>query len=429
MTVLSAHGSSIAVSDSTVIITPSPLAASLGQTTRTVPLANISSVTALTTPTATTLGHVKLVGADETVRFAPGMLSAQEEFITLLQSALSGEIPGPITGLNFVAIDVETANADWGSICQIGIATVIDGDIASTECWLCQPPESLAQFDDGNIAIHGITPADVATAPSFAEILPEVVAAVGALPLVAHNAQFDFTAISRACNAAGMPVPKWNFACSLAAARAANLGVKSHRLPVVATHLGVELRQHHDAVADAEAAAGIFIQLALRAQAKGSLKEVFATLGFDMGNLNQDRVYPILRQTPSQAVTPTKTATPKRAPRSAQWAKAATPDVIPPTNPDADPSHPLYGHNITLTGDFEPFDKGLLWQKMADAGATIGKNVTKKTTMLVMGPWDSVTSKQKRAEELIAKGQEIEMWQSTRLLDVLGLEAEEEPPF
>jgi len=66
---------------------------------------------------------------------------------------------------------------------------------------------------------------------------------------------------------------------------------------------------------------------------------------------------------------------------------------------------------------------------MAEAGATIGKNVTKKTTMLVMGPWDSVTSKQKRAEQLIEEGQEIEMWQSTRLIDVLGLEVEEEPPF
>lgn len=198
---------------------------------------------------------------------------------------------------------------------------------------------------------------------------------------------------------------------------------------MVATHLGVDLRQHHDAAADAEASAGIIIALAMRSHSRGTLEEVFQQFGFSMGNLNSERVYPVLSALPSQHGTTAKTNTTRAAKRPARWAKAATPDTIPEPNPEADPDHPLYGHNITLTGDFEPFEKGLLWEKMAAAGATIGKNVTKKTTMLVMGPWDSVTSKQKRAEQLIDQGQKIEMWQSTRLIDVLGLEVEEEPPF
>ena len=57
----------------------------------------------------------------------------------------------------------------------------------------------------------------------------------------------------------------------------------------------------------------------------------------------------------------------------------------------------------------------------------MGKNVTKKTTILVVGAWNSVTSKEKRAKELQEKGQEIQIWQADRLLSVLELD--DEPPF
>ncbi|WP_448853686.1 BRCT domain-containing protein [Corynebacterium frankenforstense] len=111
----------------------------------------------------------------------------------------------------------------------------------------------------------------------------------------------------------------------------------------------------------------------------------------------------------------------------APWAAVATPDTIPEPNPDADPEGVLYGENVTLTGDFEPFDKGQLWAGLAHHGAKIGKNVTKKTTILVVGSWASTTSKEKRARELQEKGQEIQIWPAADLLAALGLD--EEPPF
>ena len=121
-------------------------------------------------------------------------------------------------------------------------------------------------------------------------------------------------------------------------------------------------------------------------------------MGFSLGDLNTERIYPVLSNPPAVAIAGGQgragsAATPVPAgpaPKSARWAKAATPTTVPDTNPDADPNHPLFGHVITLTGDFEPYDKGELWEKMAAVGATVAKNVTKKTTMLVMGPWDSV---------------------------------------
>ncbi|WP_455006001.1 BRCT domain-containing protein, partial [Corynebacterium propinquum] len=111
----------------------------------------------------------------------------------------------------------------------------------------------------------------------------------------------------------------------------------------------------------------------------------------------------------------------------APWQAVATPDTVPEANDDADSDHPLFGQHVTLTGEFEPFDKGRLWSDIAERGGQVGKNVTKKTTVLVVGEWAKKTSKEKRAEELNEKGQDIAIWPASKLLHVLGLD--EQPPF
>ncbi|WP_288814155.1 BRCT domain-containing protein [uncultured Corynebacterium sp.] len=107
----------------------------------------------------------------------------------------------------------------------------------------------------------------------------------------------------------------------------------------------------------------------------------------------------------------------------APWAKVATPDEVPEANEDADIDNPIYGQNVTVTGDVEPYDKGDVWNMIADAGGTVGKNVTKKTTMLVVGEWASVTTKEKRARELQEKGQEIKIITFSEFLEAVGKEA------
>ena len=349
-----------------------------------------------------------------------------------------------------MAIDVETANDDWGSICQIGVVRYTNGQAGASDSWLCTPPPGLERFDALNIGIHGITPDDIADAPAFGDVLGDVVAAVGELPVVAHNAQFDMTAFSRACAAAGQPVPHWTFGCSLALARAAKLGISNHRLPTVAAHFGVELTKHHDALSDARACGDIIVGLASTGVSGGSgtssdegFAGFFWASGFTLGELTPDKVLPVLRAdarglniaaqrnrlfpgTVVEAAAEVPEEKPRRRQRPA-WEKAATPSVIPETNTEADPEGALYGHNVTLTGDFEPYDKSMLWSGIAERGGVIGKNVTKKTTLLVCGPWHTVTSKQKRAEELIEKGQDITLWTADQLYRELGLD--EDPPF
>ena len=55
--------------------------------------------------------------------------------------------------MQFIAIDVETANADMASICQVGIAKFADGQLVEVWSSLIDPEDF---FDGINMAIHGI---------------------------------------------------------------------------------------------------------------------------------------------------------------------------------------------------------------------------------------------------------------------------------
>ena len=66
--------------------------------------------------------------------------------------------------LTFNAIDVETANADRASICQVGIVHVRDGAIHDRWQTLINPED---WFDPWNVSIHGITLDDVSNSPTL----------------------------------------------------------------------------------------------------------------------------------------------------------------------------------------------------------------------------------------------------------------------
>ena len=74
--------------------------------------------------------------------------------------------------VRFVALDVETANADAASICQIGIALVDASGAMETHSFFIDPRDPFAPF---NTRLHGISAATVAlieaTDPAVADIL------------------------------------------------------------------------------------------------------------------------------------------------------------------------------------------------------------------------------------------------------------------
>src|SRR5699024_5800820 len=190
-------------------------------------------------------------------------------------------------GPSFVGFDVETANSVRGSICAIGLSIVRDGNIVDTRSWLCRPPRRLAKFEARNIDIDGIRPGDVARQPMFRERIADVLDLVGELPLVAHNASFDIGAIRAASAASGLSWRPLQYGCTLQWARRDLPGLSNYKLPTVSAALDVELRQHHDASADASAAANVALELMRRNQAR-SVDTYAANLGMSLGHATVD---------------------------------------------------------------------------------------------------------------------------------------------
>ena len=71
----------------------------------------------------------------------------------------------------FTAVDVETANADPSSICQIGIVQIRNGVIQNQWSTLVNPHEP---FNTDNIAIHGITEETIHNSPTLPQCYPDL---------------------------------------------------------------------------------------------------------------------------------------------------------------------------------------------------------------------------------------------------------------
>lgn len=184
-------------------------------------------------------------------------------------------------GLDFTAIDFETANSNSASACSVGLVKVRDGVVVDEAGWLIRPPAGYDSFNEWNTRIHGIMAPDVAGALLWSEQLPDLVAFAGGDMLVAHNAGFDMGVIKAACAASYLDCPDFSYLCSLRVARK-TYNLDSYRLPVAAMAAGFEDFHHHDALDDSRACAAIMIHAARRAGA-ASLDELGAILAIPLG--------------------------------------------------------------------------------------------------------------------------------------------------
>lgn len=159
---------------------------------------------------------------------------------------------------SFVAIDVETANAEPTSICAVGAVKVMDGSIVDRFYTLVRPYPNY-YFRHFTENIHGIGRSDTDTQSTFDIILPHLKLFIGRLPLVAHNAMFDRGCLRKTAAYYGMALPDVEWYCTLRQAKSTipRALVGSYSLPNLADFLGIPFNNHHNALADAEACAKI----------------------------------------------------------------------------------------------------------------------------------------------------------------------------
>lgn len=164
--------------------------------------------------------------------------------------------PFPKGPFRFFALDVETANHDRGSICQIGVACVRHDNSIETWVTYVDPQVDRWVFT----YLHGISARTVQGAPTFAEVLPVLQDALNGATIYQHSG-FDRSAVAAACITCGLPIPQWKWRDSVYVARAAwpeLRGNGGHGLASLKQHLGLVF-EHHDAGEDARAAAEVVL--------------------------------------------------------------------------------------------------------------------------------------------------------------------------
>ncbi|WP_346028578.1 BRCT domain-containing protein [Arthrobacter parietis] len=116
---------------------------------------------------------------------------------------------------------------------------------------------------------------------------------------------------------------------------------------------------------------------------------------------------------------------------SARYQRTPALAELPQPNLAADPAHPLYGQVVVFTGDLATLERDEAMQLVASFGATNAKNITKKTTMLVVGKQDATvgsvalshhSGKERKALQYIEAGQKIRAVSEGELLRWLQLD-------
>ncbi len=166
-------------------------------------------------------------------------------------------------------LDVETTGRDANTdrIVEIGIVIGRGTEVITRRGWLVNPGVPIPAEAT---AVHHITDADVAAAPSFKDIAAEVFALLeGAVP-AAYNAEFDrgflLAEAGRAGVATGEGLPpalrrEVDWFDPLIWARELQSGERSRTLGEVARRLGIDLENAHRATDDAEAALRVLYAL------------------------------------------------------------------------------------------------------------------------------------------------------------------------
>lgn len=172
-----------------------------------------------------------------------------------------------LAGLDFVAIDFETANPKRASVCQIGIAMVRSGVVTKQATSYVLPPPGHEHFADRNIAIHGITRRTLNNAApdkitDWPNTLERIIKFSKGLPLVGHNVSVERSIIVQASEACGIEYPNFEYLCSQKLAKHHLPDADSYRLNNLVEALDLATFTHHDAGEDAVACANLVIHLA-----------------------------------------------------------------------------------------------------------------------------------------------------------------------
>lgn len=307
---------------------------------------------------------------------------------------------------DYVVIDTETTGLDYEycSIIEVSAVRCSGGSVVDKFTSLIKPEpvttyypcrndgagEWVTRYVDQYITdLTGITNEMLAEAPEPSEVMPKLLDFLGDSVLIGHNANFDVNFLyDAAMDTCGKPLTN-GFIDTLRIARKVFPDLKHHRLSDVAEACGVTVEGAHRAEADCMTTAGCYEHMKSR----------------------------ILK-------TETEADFQHRFIKSTDYADGlrnitATVDQIDDTNP-------IFGKIVVFTGKISTMTRKEAFQIVANLGGIPQDTITKKTNFLVIGSEEFASSvkngktqKMQKAEEYMAKGQEIAVLSEAAFFDLV----------
>lgn len=247
--------------------------------------------------------------------------------------------------ISHIVLDVETANSNRHSICQIGIVTVFADGSKTRDGYYVDPKEEFTLT-----YIHNISAKDVRGCPTFAKVYNDLFKLTHKRIVVAHS-DFDAQALRAACRKIGADPLDCVWVDSVAIARQAWPRFPNHKLKTLCSRLGIPLK-HHDALEDAYSTA-VMVDKALAAT-RSSIQDWTGVSAWKETKKGQKN--------------------PQHKPKTARPNAQAVPSA----------QGIFFGQRIALAGNIGSATESLRLQA-AEAGFVVEKRVTRNTSFLVVG--------------------------------------------
>lgn len=266
--------------------------------------------------------------------------------------------------MEFITIDVETANPDFSSICQIGLCHYKDGVLIKEFNQYLNPDD---WFDDFNTMIHGITENDIADKPLLSEKWNEINDFVGGKVVVSHTS-FDRTALHTACLKYDIDLDwGWSDSAKMLRRSFEEYRYTGYGLKNICKAWGYKFK-HHDALEDAKACG--FVVLEIMNRTNSNIEDLVKLAGY-RNNPNS----------PARGITR-----------------------------DGSPGGAFYGQQICFTGELS-IPRAQAADMAHEVGFEVKRTASKKLEYLVVGDQDitklagkNKSSKQIKVESLIEQG-------------------------
>lgn len=247
--------------------------------------------------------------------------------------------------ISHIVLDVETANSNRHSICQIGIVTVFADGSKTRDGYYVDPKEEFTLT-----YIHNISAKDVRGCPTFAKVYNDLFRLTHKRIVVAHS-DFDAQALRAACRKIGVDPLDCAWVDSVAIARKAWPRFPNHKLKTLCSRLGIPLK-HHDALEDAYSTA-VMVDKALAAT-RSSIQDWTGVSAWKETKKGQKN--------------------PQHKPKTARPNAQAVPSA----------QGIFFGQRIALAGNLGSAAESLRLEA-EQAGFVVEKRVTRNTSFLVVG--------------------------------------------